>query len=77
MKPGARMLCLDCDTAFGPDVQPVAYAISLPFANRDVAITTGICANCVAPNAELQRKMLQRLRSIFPDAYSMSGGGHG
>jgi hypothetical protein len=47
------------------------------WANRDAAIVTGICANCVAPNAELQRKVLQRLRSIWPDAYSVSGGGHG
>jgi hypothetical protein len=77
MRPGARTMCLDCDTVFGPDVQPVTYAVSLPFANRDVAITTGICANCVAPDAELQHKVLQRLRAIFPDAYSMSGGGHG
>jgi hypothetical protein len=77
MRPGARTMCLDCDTVFGPTTLPVAYAVSLPFANRDIAITTGVCANCVAPDAELQRKVLQRLRSIFPDAYRVDGGGHG
>jgi hypothetical protein len=77
MRPGARTLCLDCDTVFGPEIQPAAYAVSLPFANRDVAITTGVCANCIAPDAELQRKVLQRLRSIFPDAYCVNGAGHG
>jgi hypothetical protein len=75
MKPGARTLCLACDTAFRPDVLPAAYAVSLPFADREHAIVTGVCASC-AEREELQRVMLRRLRSIWPTAYSMDGG-HG
>ena len=37
MKPGARTLCLNCDTAFRPDVSPAAYASRCrsPIATRD------------------------------------------
>ena len=53
MTPGARVLCLDCDVAFSPDVVPTAYAISLPFADREHAIVTGVCASC-ARDKDLQ-----------------------
>jgi hypothetical protein len=73
MKPGARTLCLNCDTVFGPDVQPAAYSVSLPFADRGHAIVTGVCASC-AGRENLQQVALRRLRSIWPDAYSVNGG---
>src|SRR5262249_4270620 len=75
MKPDARTLCLNCETVFSPDVVPAAYAISLPFADREHAIASGVCASC-AGCEDLQQLLLQRLRSIWPNVYSMDGG-HG
>ena len=73
--PGADFLCLDCDQKFGPNIAaPAAFAISMPFANRDCAIVTGICASCAESGEDLQDMALRRLRSIWPDAYSVAGG---
>jgi hypothetical protein len=41
MRPGARVLCLNCDTAFNSDVAPTAYAVSLPFADHDLCDRDG------------------------------------
>ena len=60
MKPGARVLCLDCDTVFRPDAAPAAYAISLPFADRGHAIVTGVCASCA--RAKDLQQVVQQLR---------------
>jgi hypothetical protein len=70
MKPGAKTLCLDCDTVFRPDVVPAAYAVSLPFANHECAIVTGVCASCA--ERDLQQVMLRRLRAIWPGIYGMN-----
>jgi hypothetical protein len=73
--PGADFLCLDCDQQFGPNIAaPAAFAISMPFANRDCAIVTGICERCAGKGEDLFQMALRRLRSIWPDAYSVAGG---
>lgn len=73
---GTRAPCLDCDTVFGPDLQPAAYAVTLPFADRGHALVTGVCGSCAA-GKDLQRVMRELLRQIWPNAYNITGGGHG
>ena len=74
-KPGADFLCLDCDQQFGLGIAaPVAFAISMPFANHNCAIATGICERCAEKGDDLFQMALRRLRSIWPDAYSVAGG---
>jgi hypothetical protein len=73
--PGAGFLCLDCDQVFGPGIAaPVAFAITMPFANRDAAIVTGICKCCAERGEDLQLMTLRRLRGIWPDAHTTQGG---
>jgi hypothetical protein len=74
LKPGADMLCLNCDTTFGLHTAPHAFAVALPFADRGHAIAAGICARCVAHGGDLHQMALRRWRAIWPDAYSASGG---
>jgi hypothetical protein len=73
-----RFRCLNCDVMFAPpDIEPSAFAVSLPFAGgHDCSIVTGICSSC-AGRDDLREVALQRLRAIFPDAYSVKEGGHG
>lgn len=70
-------LCLDCDTVFGPDVVPAAFAVTMPFAEREHAMVTAICRSCVERGEDLQAMALRHYRTIWPDAYRVEGGGHG
>jgi hypothetical protein len=76
--PGAEQLCLDCDTVFRAGGLPLAFAIAMPFANREHALVTGICAHCCVACAgrreDLHQVAIRRWRAIWPGAYSMGGG---
>lgn len=73
--PNKKFACLNCDTQFGPSTgEPVAFSITMPFADQSCAIVTGICGTCVDGGEELQRMALRHLRVIWPDAYSVERG---
>jgi hypothetical protein len=70
--PDETFLCLDCNTTFGPSTNaPVAFAVWMPFADHEHSIVTGICQACANKGEDLQTMALRRLRSIWPDAYSI------
>ena len=74
-EPDAHFLCLDCDQKFGPDIAaPAMFAITMPFTDREHLIVSGICKKCAASGQDLQQTVLRRLRGIWPDAYSATGG---
>lgn len=74
-EPDANFLCLDCDQRFGPDIAaPAMFAISMPFTDREHLIVSGICRKCFESGRDLQKMTLRRLRDIWPDAYSATGG---
>ena len=74
-EPGSAFLCIDCDQAFGPDIAaPAAFAVSMPYANHDCSLVTGICQRCAESGEDLHRMALRRLRTVWPDAYSVGRG---
>lgn len=67
-------LCLGCETAFGPGLEPPhGFAVALSF-NNAAAICTGICCDCCQRDRdELAHILLGWQRKLFPDAHIMSG----
>lgn len=73
--PGAVFLCLDCPQEFGPNTAtPAAFTITVPFANQDCAIVTGICATCAGRGEDLQVMALRHLKRLWPGLFLMEGG---
>jgi hypothetical protein len=64
---------LDCDVEFGGEVRPLGFAAALPFAGAQVAMVSGICADCLVKD-DLEGRTMRRLRSIWPDLRVVTGG---
>ena len=76
-----RPLCLTCDTEFWfvpashKWCMPTGFHIILPFMMQktSTAVVTGICAECFT-NKDLNEKIIQQLRTIWPELYVAEGG---
>jgi hypothetical protein len=77
MRPGGDCWCVNCPVVFHPENPPAAYVIALPFANRAHAMVSAICARCAARDEDLKAMAMRRWRKVWPDMYSVDGGGHG
>jgi hypothetical protein len=75
-KAGEGALCLGCDTEFRPlsSDAPAGFLIIMPFADRSMAITTGICVRCFACE-DLDDVIIQQLKTIWPEAHRLPRSG--
>ena len=75
--PELAATCLDCDAQFGPDTGiPAAFSVTLPFADRQQAIVSGICETCAAKGEDhLQAVVLRWLRVDLAKRYSIGKAG--
>lgn len=68
-----EVLCLDCDQRFGPSIAaPAAFTVAVPFAAQSPAMVAGVCEACASKGREnMERASLRRMRTIWPNAYSI------
>jgi hypothetical protein len=71
-----RFLCLDCDAEFHDRRRPAAFAVSVPLMRGGgQAWATGICRHCaVKEDDKLLQKMVEHMRSYYPDLTFIQGG---
>ena len=68
--------CLGCPVEFTGGVLPVTFVVTMPYAQVDAAIVSGVCEQCTAKgDAFLLARAEDYLRVIYPSAHPAATGG--